>query len=374
MLIENEEIINESAKVANVINFYSESVTESLNLLNWVPEPYDQAKDWVERIVQRFSHHPSIIKIKGNIKILKKISFTPGTLETVKKFIYIYGLPQSKSVSGDIPLKVLKSSEFTFSYLTEYINEVLWNSKYPESLKLFDTVPVFKKKHLTDKSNFRPISIFPLPSKVFEKVIFAQLCNYMNKFLNSLLCGFRKAHSTQHAFLRLLQAWQKELDQCGFVGPILMDLSKAYDDCLPHDLLIAKLEAYGLDTVSRSLLKNYLANCKQRTKVWPSYSDWFEFLRGIPQGSILGPLLFNIFINDIFFEIQKSNICNFADDNTLYFCSQDLQTVIENLTYDVKNVLTWFKINSMKANPEKSQFMILSKIRPPEYNLLIDSN
>ena len=263
MLIENEEIINGSAKVANVINSYSESVTESLNLLNWAAEPYDQAKDSVERIVQRFSHHPSIIKIKGNIKILEKISFTPGTLETVKKFIYIYGLPQSKSVSGDIPLKVLKSSEFTFSYLTECISEVLRNSKYPESLKLFDTVPVYKKKHLTDKPDFRPISILPLPSKVFEKVIFDQLCNYMNKFLNSLLCGFRKAHSTQHAFLRLLQAWQKELDQCGFVGTILLYLSKAYDDCLPHDLLIAKLEAYGLDAVSRTLLKNYLTNRKQ---------------------------------------------------------------------------------------------------------------
>ena len=118
-----------------------------------------------------------------------------------------------------------------------------------------------------------------------------------------------------------------------------MDLSKAYD-CLPHDLLIAKLEAHGLDTVSLSLLKNYLANRKQRTKVGSSYSDWFEFLRGIPQDSISGPLLFNMFINDIFFEIQKSNICNVADDNTLYFCSQYLQTVIEDLTYDVKNVLT----------------------------------
>ena len=195
----------------------------------------------------------------------------------------------------------------------------------------------------------------------------------MNNFLNSLLCGFRKAHSTQHALFRLLQAWQKELDQCGFVGTVLMDLSKAYD-CLPHDLLIAKLEAYGLDTTSLSLIKNYLANRKQRTKVGSSYSDWFEFLRGILQGSILGPLFVNIFINDIFFEIQKSNICNFADDNTLYFCSQDLQTAIENLTYDVKNVLTWFKINSMKANPEKFQFMILSKTRRLEYNLIIDSN
>ena len=149
-----------------------------------------------------------------------------------------------------------------------------------------------------------------------------------------------------------------------------MDLSKAYD-YLPHDLLIAKLEAYGLDTASLSLLKNYLPNRKQKTKVGSSYSGWFEFIRGTPQDSILGPLFFNIFINDIFFEIQKSNICNFADDNTLYFCSHDLQTVIENVTYDVKNVLTWFKINSMKANPEKFQFMILSKSRCPEYNLLI---
>ena len=114
-----------------------------------------------------------------------------------------------------------------------------------------------------------------------------------------------------------------------------MDLSKAYD-CLPHDLLIAKLEAYGLDMASLSLIKNYLANRKQRTKVGSSYSDRFEILCRISQGSklgpLLGPLLFNIIINDIFFEIQNSNLCNFADDNTLYFYSQDLQTVIENLT------------------------------------------
>ena len=120
------------------------------------------------------------------------------------------------------------------------------------------------------------------------------------------------------------------------------------------------------------LLKKYLFHRKQRTKVESSYSDWFEFVCGNSQGSILGPLFFNIFINDIFSEIQESNICNFADDNTLYSCSQDLQTV-ENLTY-MKNVLTWFKINSMKANPRKFQFMFLSKTRRPEYNLLIDSN
>lgn len=91
---------------------------------------------------------------------------------------------------------------------------------------------------------------------------------------------------------------------------------------------------------SLSLPKNYLANCKQRTKFESSYSDWFEFIRGIVQDSILGPLLFSMFINDMFFEIEKSNICNFADDITLCSFSQDLQTVTENLTYHVKSVLT----------------------------------
>ena len=116
----------------------------------------------------------------------------------------------------------------------------------------------------------------------------------MNNFLNELLCGIRKAHSTQHALFKLLQAWQKELGNSGFIGFIFVDLSKAYD-CLPHDLLIAKLQAYGHDRSSLRLLMDYLNSRKQRTKVGSSYSKWSEIKHGIPQGSMLGPLLFNIF-------------------------------------------------------------------------------
>ena len=116
----------------------------------------------------------------------------------------------------------------------------------------------------------------------------------MNNFLNELLCGFCKAHLTQHALFKLLQAWQRELDNSKFIANILMDLSKAYD-CLPHDLLIAKLGAYGLGRSSLQLLMDYLSSLKQRTKVGSSYSKWSEIKHGIPQGSMLGPLLFNIF-------------------------------------------------------------------------------
>ena len=100
---------------------------------------------------------------------------------------------------------------------------------------------------------------------------------------------------------------------------------------------------------------------KQRTNIGSSNSKWSEIKLGIPQDSILGPLLFNIFIDDLFFITKKSDICNFEDDNTLYSCGANLKTVLENLKHDASKLLYWFKINSMKANPEKFQFMILSK-------------
>ena len=138
-----------------------------------------------------------------------------------------------------------------------------------------------------------------------------------------------------------------------------MDLSKAYD-CLPHDLLIAKLGEYGLDRSSLRLLMDYLNSRKQRTKVGSPYSNWSDIKREIPQGSILGPFIFNIF-NDLFFVIEKSDTCHFADDNTLYSCGANLKTVLENLEHDASNLLYWFKVNSTKADSGKFQFMILNK-------------
>ena len=201
-------------------------------------------------------------------------------------------------------------------------------------MKIANITTVHKKDEPTDKEKYRPASVLPLLSKVFEKLLYDQLREYLEKYLNTLLSGFRKAHSTQHALFKLLQARQEESDKSGFVGKILMDLSKAYD-CLPHDLLVAKFEAHGIDKTGLHVLHNYLSNRKQRTKINSSFSDWYDIFRGVPQGSILGPLLFSLFINDLFLFNERTNICNFADDNTIYTCQNDLKIILESLRYDM---------------------------------------
>ena len=157
------------------------------------------------------------------------------------------------------------------------------------------------------------------------------------------------------------------------MGTIFIYLSKAYD-CIPHDLLIAKLECYGIDKIGLSLILDYLSRRKQRTKIGSSYSSWYDIIRGVPQGSILGPLLFNIYINDLFFVIKLSEVCNFADDNTLYSSNKELELVFRNLESDLNNVLAWFNINSLKANPGKFQFMVLGTKEDDSFVLNTDKN
>ena len=213
----------------------------------------------------------------------------------------------------------------------------------------------------------------PLLSKVYKRIIYKQLSQHSEQFLNKIRCSFRKTHSTQHALFKLPQSWQKELDYGGFVATILIDLSKAYD-CISHELLVAKLECYGLGELSLKLILDYLSNRQQRTKIGFSFSYWSDISVGVPQGSILEPLFLNIFINDLFFMITRSDVCNFADDNTLYSCDKKIENIFVNLKIDLKNVLYWLQVNSLKANPGKFQFMILRDKKNNTFVLNIHDN
>ena len=139
----------------------------------------------------------------------------------------------------------------------------------------------------------------------------------MDQFLSKYQCGFRKRFNAQHCLLAMLEKWKKAVDIKKVFGALLTDLSKAFD-CLPHDLIVAKLNAYGFSLPALNLIQNYLVNRKQTTKINDSYSPWSDILFAVPQGSILGPLLFNIFLSDLFLIVKDGNIASYADDNTLY--------------------------------------------------------
>ena len=160
------------------------------------------------------------------------------------------------------------------------------------------------------------MSILPLLSKVYERVIYEQASNYFEPYFNEILCGFRKAHSTQQALFKLLT-------------------SKAYD-CLPHDLLLTKLQAYAFSKGSITLFLSYLTNRTHRIKIDSTFSHWTNIVKGIPQDSILGLLLFDIFINDLFFYSAKCQICNFPDDNSLYSCGMNLDNILSNFIQDMQ--------------------------------------
>ena len=225
---------------------------------------------------------------------------------------------------------------------------------YPDSLKLAQVAPLFKKLDPLEVTNYRPVSILLIISKVFEKILSNQLSEYFDKIFHNFLCAFRKGHGCQTTLLRLLEDWKAALDKSYYVAAILMDLSKAFD-CLPHDILLCKLSAYGLSESSVNLLKNYLSNRKQQIKIEGVVSEWANISKGVPQGSILGPLLFNVFINDIFYFIKKGTLYNYADDNTLSFAHPDYDVLISTLEEESLVLIDWFKINCMKANPDKFQ-------------------
>ena len=147
------------------------------------------------------------------------------------------------------------------------------------------------------------------------------------------------------------------LDEKGFGGALLMDLSKAFDT-LDHELLIAKLSAYGFNNESLKLIRSYLTNRWQRTKINKSFSKWTELLQGVPQGSVLGPLLFNIYLNDLFFLVDYTEVCNFADDTTFFACDKDLGSLINRLEHNSFLAIEWCQNSCIKLNKDKPHLLV----------------
>ena len=227
-------------------------------------------------------------------------------------------------------------------------------SKFPENLKLADITPAYKKGKKDIKRNYQPVSILPNLSKIFEKHIFKQMSHFFENILSKYQCGFRKGFSTQRFLFAMLEKWKQSVDNGKAFGALLTDLSKTFD-CLDHELLIAKINAYGFSLTASKFIHDYLSNKKQRTKINSSYSSWHEIIFGVPQGSILGPLLFNIFLIDLFFIVENIDIASYADDNTPYISANEVILSLERAT---DTLFKWFSDNVMKSNADKCHLLV----------------
>ena len=358
ILVENGGVISDSFSCAEIMNKYFVTITDSLSIEEWPTTPETESiNNAVNKAIFKYASHPSIETIQSNFEINGKFTFRPIT--TSELSAEIKKLDTSKSTSGPIPIKIIK--EYVSLYLTpltECINNAILENKFPDLLKLANVTPIFKKDDKFRKENYRGISVLKVLAKVFERLLYKQLNNFMSTKFSPFLCGFREGHNTQHALLRLLENWRSSLEGKEIIGTILCDLSKAFDT-LPHDLLIAKLDSYGVGANALEIINNYLTNRKQQCKVGSSFSTWSDIVVGVPQGSVLGPLLFNIFINDFFFSIVNSSVCNFADDQSIYTSGPTIDIVISKLEGDIQNALEWFRSNRMVPNPNKFQVMFL---------------
>ena len=196
----------------------------------------------------------------------------------------------------------------------------------------------------------------------------------MEKYFSPLISAYRTSYSSQNVIIRLLEEWRTKLDNNFVVGAVLTDLSKAFD-CIPHDLLIAKLAAYGLSEEALMYILSYLSNRKQCVRINDTYSEFENIITGVAQRYILGSLLFNLSINDLFFFILIASVHNFADDNTLSAYPENVSKLINILQSDSVVITGWFKKNQVIVNPDKFQVIIKHKKKGDltNENVIIDN-
>ena len=257
--------------------------------------------------------------------------------------------------------RILKlSAPFIYKALAYLINLSIRTSVFPDKLKEARITPIYKKGDKSEPCNYRPISILPTLSKIFEKHIASQIRNYVNEFdlLQKEQSGFREHHSCMTALTKMTESWLAEMDQGNLTGTVLLDFSKAFD-LVSHNILLQKLKIYRFSEQTLTLMRSYLLDRTQEVRIGKLSSEKRTILAGVPQGSVLGPLLFILFINDLPLHIEHSDIDIFADDATLHNSSNEIHNINNGLQVDVNNVVQWCKQNKMVLNENKTKCLLI---------------
>ena len=278
---------------------------------------------------------------------------------------YVYGvlnnLKTNKAVGLDkISARLLKDSSSVITpILTKLFNRSLISSTFPSTWKSGKVTALFKSGDQSNASNYRPITILPTIRKVLEKAVHSQVYRYLidNKILAPRQFGFRPKISTEIALAHFTDTILANMDKGLVAGAVFLDLAKAFDT-VDHSLLFEKLALSGLSNDSVDWFKSYLTNRNQLTALANTVSSFKHVPVGVPQGSVLGPLLFLIFVNDLPYCINHCEISLYADDTVIYFSSNNACDLENKLNSDLKHLCRWFNDNLLTLNVSKCKFVI----------------
>ena len=260
-----------------------------------------------------------------------------------------------------IPSKLLKmAASIVAPSLTAIFTKSILTGIYPTEWKTARVTPVFKKGVKSDLNNYRPISVIPVVSKVFEKIVYDQLYQYLNdnKLLSSCQSGFRSLHSTLTALLEATNSWSVNIDNGFLNGVVFIDLKKAFDT-IDHEIILRKLSYFGADQATIKWFQSYLSDRTQRCNVNGSLSTTSNVTCGVPQGSILGPLLFLMYINDLPNCLRDAAPRMFADDTNITLSAKTVADLKLAVTSELNNLTCWLRANRLSLNVAKTELMII---------------
>ena len=278
-------------------------------------------------------------------------------------FIYrqLTKLKVNKATGLDqIPYCMLKDgASIITNSVTYLVNLSLSVGSMPDEWKQAKVIPLHKSGCREDMDNYRPISILPVISKIAESAVNVQLQQYLTQhnLLSSVQSGFRKYHSTQTAVTFFSDSIRRNTELGQITGALFIDLRKAFDT-VPHNPLISKLSRFGIKEKSLEWFKSYLSSRTQAICIGNELSSHKNVLSGVPQGSVLGPVLFILYINDLVSSVQFSQVMMYADDTVIYYSSTQLSEIELKLNLDLLTLNQWLLNNKLILNEKKTEFMV----------------
>lgn len=286
---------------------------------------------------------------------------TPTTAKEISKIINNFDPNTSSGIDGISTKSIICIKDLIASKLATCINKCLEHATFPDSLKIAKVTPIYKSGSKLDPSNYRPISVLPVISKVFERILYDRLDKFLNsnKFFSKKQYGFRPKSNTLSATIDLVTKIKNKIDQKQIAVGVFIDLKKAFDT-VSHNILIKKLSDCGVKSNALNIFKSYLLNRQQIIKIGDSQSTTKQINYGVPQGSILGPLLFLIYINEISQIGLSGDITLYADDTSLFYFGHTINAILTTVQKDLDRVNEWFQQNLLTINTNKTNYIIFA--------------